>query len=97
MEDTESNTSEKRRKTESDEEEDLKIGGVSNGVRHGILSLFVVINDCVTGHQHGVSVGESSWFYFIILLESVLFKLALKFCILDNLVQNSVELWDPVL
>lgn len=28
MEDTESNTSEKRRKTESDEEEDLKIGGV---------------------------------------------------------------------
>lgn len=53
MEDTESNTSEKRRKTESDEEEDLKIGGVSIGLRRGISSLFVVINDYVTGHQHG--------------------------------------------
>lgn len=28
---------------------------------------------------------------FIILLELVLFKLALKFCILENLVQNSME------
>lgn len=49
MEDIELNTFEKRRKIESDEEEDLKIGGVSIGVRRGISSLFVVINDYVVG------------------------------------------------
>ena len=36
MEDTDSsNPSEKRRKTDSDEEEDLKISGVSTGPRYG--------------------------------------------------------------
>lgn len=65
MEDTESNTSEKRRKTESDEEEDLKIGGVSIGVRRGISSLFVVINDYVTGLQHG---GQRRWVELILFL-----------------------------
>lgn len=65
MEDTESNTSEKRRKTESDEEEDLKIGGVSIGVRRGISSLFVVINDYITGHQHG---GQRRWVELILFL-----------------------------
>lgn len=73
MEDTESNTSEKRRKTASDDEEDLKIGGVSISVRRAILSLFVVINDYVTGHQHkgSASVSPADFFSFIILLEPV--------------------------